>query len=115
MPAAAIASPRPPERRAATDPNEPPDSTIADSRPIDTSPAETIHVAATRSHVARNEMLRPSPRADAATASMPVRLAQCRCTNHPIEAATTTLEAATAHRTTLLSEAAARVGSEKWA
>ena len=29
-------------------PSEPPDSTIADSRPIDTSPADTIHVAATR-------------------------------------------------------------------
>src|SRR5262245_46046736 len=115
MPAAAIASPRPPERRPATDPNEPPDSTIADSRPIDTRPEDTIHVAATRSHVARNERLRPSPRADAATASMPVRFAQWRCTNHPIVDATATLAAATANRTALLSDAAARVGSAKWA
>src|SRR3954451_14180745 len=114
MPAAAIASPRPPERRPTTDPNEPPDSTIADSRPIDTSPAETIHVAATRSHVARREMLRPSPRADAATASMPVRVTQRRWTNHPIVAATATLPAAIAQSTTLLSDEAARVGSEKW-
>src|SRR4051812_33440566 len=108
-----MASPRPRERRPITDPKEPPDSTIADSRPIDTSPAETIHVAATRSHVARKEMLRPSPRADAATASMPVRVTQRRWTNHPIVAAMATLADATAHSTALLSDDAARVGSEK--
>src|SRR3954451_3951784 len=110
-----MASPRPRERRPITDPKGPPGSTIADSRTIDTSPAETIHVAATRSHVARNEMLRPSPRADAATASMPVRLAQLRWTNHPIVAAAATLPAAIVQSTTLLSDEAARVGSEKWA
>ena len=64
---------------------------IADSRPIETSPADTNHVAIARNTVARSEMLRPSPRADDATASTPTWRPHHRSTTRPMTAATNTL------------------------
>ena len=73
MPPAASAEPRPRNRRPSPEPRAPPASMMADSRPMDTRVLEVSQVAADRAMEARNEMLRSSPRAVAATAWRPIR------------------------------------------
>ncbi len=84
---------------------------IADSRPIDTIPENTVQVANDCTIVARREMLRPSPPADAATALTPTCFDQFFSTARPSAAASTTDPVTTPNTVRRGSDAAETVGS----